>query len=303
MDPLHNGQPEARPGVPTDAPDNAPMAPQTHTALPSLRVERVVITRPEPDATRWVQALRERGWPAEAWPLLRIAEPRSAGERDQLARWREAWSTQDALMFVSAAAVQRFFAEPVAPGPGHTRFWAPGPGTARALSEALWALGIGSERIDAPPRDAAQFDSEHLWPVVSSQVSPGRRVLVVRGASDAGEGSLPGQGREWLIERCRAAGAEVQACVAYRREHVVPAGADLQRLPDCAGAGNIWVLSSSEALQSLQGLWPAGAQATALATHPRIADAARALGFAEVITARPALADVVRALEFRASPP
>jgi uroporphyrinogen-III synthase len=41
----------------------------------------------------------------------------------------------------------------------------------------------------------------------------------------------------------------------------------------------------------------------ALATHPRIAEAARALGFAEVITARPALADVVRALESWASPP
>ncbi len=303
MDPLRNGQPEARPGVRTDAAANAPVTPPVHPSPPALRVERVIITRPEPDATRWVQALRERGWPAEAWPLLRIAEPQGAGEREQLARRREAWPTQDALMFVSAAAVQRFFAEPVAPGPGHTRFWAPGPGTARALSEALWALGIGTERIDAPPRDAAQFDSEHLWPVVSSQVAPGRRVLVVRGASDGVEGSLPGQGREWLIERCRAAGAEVQACVAYRRERVVPAGADLQRLPECTGAGHVWVLSSSEALQSLQGLWPAGAQALALATHPRIAEAARALGFAEVITARPALADVVRALESRAGPP
>jgi uroporphyrinogen-III synthase len=286
--------------VPGDLPVNS----RTDTLPPASRAEHVVITRPEPDATRWVQALRERGWSAEAWPLLRIAEPQGAGEREQLARWREAWPTQDALMFVSAAAVQRFFAEPVAPGPGHTRFWAPGPGTARALSEALWALGIGSDRIDAPPRDAAQFDSEHLWPVVASQVMPGRRVLVVRGASsEGGEGSLPGQGREWLIERCRSAGAEVQACVAYRRERVVPAGADLQRLPEYAGAGRVWVLSSSEALQSLQGLWPAGAQAVALATHPRIAQAALALGFAEVITARPALADVVRVLESRAGLP
>lgn len=290
MDPLRNGQPEGRPGARTDTPS------------PLRRVQRIVITRPEPDATRWVQALRERGWPAEAWPLLRIAEPQGAAEREQLARWREAWPTQDALMFVSAAAVQRFFAEPVAPGPGHTRFWAPGPGTARALSEALWALGIGSERIDAPPRDAAQFDSEHLWPVVASQITPGRRVLVVRGASEGREGNLPGQGREWLIERCRAAGAEVQACVAYQRERVVPAGADLQRLPSCTGEGQVWVLSSSEALQSLQGLWPAGARAVALATHPRIAQAARELGFVEVITARPALADVVRALESWASP-
>jgi uroporphyrinogen-III synthase len=87
---------------------------------------------------------------------------------------------------------------------------------------------------------------------------------------------------------------------------VVPAGADLDRLRALAGDDHVWVLSSSEALQSLQGLWPAGARAVALATHPthpRIEQAARALGFAEVITARPALADVVRALESRASPP
>jgi uroporphyrinogen-III synthase len=270
------------------------------------RVQRIVVTRPEPDATRWVQALRERGWTAEAWPLLRIAEPQAAAEREQLARWRQAWPTQDALMFVSAAAVQRFFAEAVAPGPGHARFWAPGPGTARALSEALWALGIGGERIDTPPRDAAQFDSEHLWPVVAAQMAPGRRLLVVRGASDAdpGEGGgLPGQGREWLIGRCRAAGAEVQACVAYRRERVEPAHADLERLQAFSGEGQVWLLSSSEALQSLRGHWPADARAIALATHPRIAEAAKGLGFAEVITARAALADVVRVLESWAGPP
>ncbi|MBL0917401.1 MAG: uroporphyrinogen-III synthase [Hydrogenophaga sp.] len=268
-------------------------------------VQRVIVTRPEPDAARWVQALRERGWEAEAWPLLRIAEPHDAAQREQLVHWRQAWPTQDALMFVSAAAVLRFFADAVAPGPGHARFWAPGPGTARALSEALWALGIGDEHIDTPPRDAAQFDSEHLWPVVASQMAPGRRLLVVRGASDAGgDGSLPGQGREWLIERCRAAGAEVQACVAYQRERVVPEGAALDRLQAFSGEGQVWLLSSSEALQSLQGRWPAGARAVALATHPRIAEAARALGFADVITARAALADVVRTLEsWAGSPP
>ncbi len=284
-----DARPDARAGAPAEA----------------RRAQRVIVTRPEPDAARWVQALRERGWDAEAWPLLRIAEPHDAAQREQLAHWRQAWPTQDALMFVSAAAVQRFFADAVAPGPGHARFWAPGPGTARALSEALWALGIGDEHIDTPPREAAQFDSEHLWPVVASQMAPGRRLLVVRGASDAGgDGSMPGQGREWLIERCRAAGAEVQACVAYQRERVVPEGAALDRLQTLSGDGQIWLLSSSEALQSLQGCWPVGARAAALATHPRIAEAAKALGFAEVITARAALADVVRTLEsWAGSPP
>jgi len=274
-----------------------------HARALARRVQRIVVTRPEPDATRWAQALRERGWPAEAWPLLRIGEPQEPAQREQLAHWRQAWPSLDALMFVSVAAVQCFFAQAVAPATGHTRFWAPGPGTARALSKALWALGVGDERIDSPPANAPQFDSEHLWPVVAGQLAPGRRVLVVRGASDAeagepGEaGGLPGQGREWLIRQCREVGAEVQACVAYRRERLVPAGEELARLQAFAGEGQVWLLSSSEAVQALQPHWPAHAGAVALATHPRIAKAAQGLGFAAVITARPALSDVVRALE------
>lgn len=263
-------------------------------------MQRIVVTRPEPDATRWVQALRERGWAAEAWPLLRISEPGDPLQREQLARWRQAWPTQDAVMFVSVAAVQCFFAQAVAPASGHTRFWAPGPGTARALSQALWPLGLGDDRIDTPPEEALQFDSEHLWPVVADQIAPGHRLLVVRGDAQAESGEaagLPGQGRDWLIQRCREAGGEVQACVAYRRERLVPAGDGLARLREFAGDDQVWLLSSSEAVLALEGHWPVGAGAVALTTHPRIAEAARRLGFASVITARPTLPDVVRALE------
>lgn len=272
-------------------------------------IERVIVTRPEPEATRWVQSLRERGWPAEAWPLLRIGEPTDAAARERLSAWRGAWTTQDALMFVSTAAVQGFFAAPVAPPKAHTRFWAPGPGTARALAAALWPLGVGEDRIDTPPGTAEQFDSEHLWPVVQPQLGPGRRVLVVRGASEAGdEAPAPdtawaGQGRNWLMERCREAGAEVQACVAYQRERADVGASEAERLRAASGAGTVWLFSSSEAVAALQDQWPAGAQARALATHPRIAQAAQRLGFAAVIRSRPTLADVACALESQASTP
>src|SRR5690606_29000489 len=114
---------------------------------------------------------------------------------------------------------------------------APGPGTARALAQALWPLGIAEDRIDSPGPAAAQFDSEHLWSVVAAQMAPGRRLLLVRGATQgAEEGGLAGHGREWLIERCRAAGAEVQACVAYRRERLVPQPDERDRLRELARA-------------------------------------------------------------------
>ena len=69
-------------------------------------------------------------------------------------------------------------------------------------------LGLGPDRIDQPPADAPQFDSEHLWPVVSSQARPGARVLVVRGVSASADGvpagGAEGSGREWLLEQVKA---------------------------------------------------------------------------------------------------
>jgi uroporphyrinogen-III synthase len=201
--------------------------------------------------------------------------------------------------------VSHFFAEgavalPV--GPVHTRFWAPGPGTARQLKQALTALGIAAGHIDSPAEDAAQFDSEHLWPLVAPQVRPGSHILIVRGQSaDAmpREGSVAGTGRDWLIRQCEAAGARVDACVAYERRAPMVGEAGRQRMAAGMKAGSVWLFSSSEALTALRGLNPEAdwSAATALVTHPRIARTARDIGFGRVIESRPGLPDVLRALE------
>jgi uroporphyrinogen-III synthase len=66
-----------------------------------------------------------------------------------------------------------------------------------------------------------------------------------------------------------------------------------------ASDGTLWLLSSSQALDNLRAALPGQAwnQAHALATHPRIAQTARALGFASVHECRPALADVAASIE------
>ena len=283
------------------------MRPASAAGSGAHRWQRLWITRPAAEAAHWVQALQAAGWPAQALPLIAITEPADPAAQIALAQHRRHWWQADALMFVSAAAVQHFFAHGVAPAPAAhrltTRFWAPGPGTARALAQALNALGVCTDRIDAPPPDAAQFDSEHLWPVVAPQLHRGARVLIVRGHSPELDGprnaALPGTGRDWLIRRCEAAGAAVDACVAYERRAPVWSAHEQALLADANGADQLWLFSSSEALTNLQTLAPTTnwSAACALATHPRIAAAASSAGFGQVFESRPALPDVLSALE------
>jgi uroporphyrinogen-III synthase len=196
-------------------------------------------------------------------------------------------------MFVSANAVQGFFAAAPAgawPATG-LRAWAPGPATGDALLQA----GVPAGVIDAPAVDAAQFDSESLWAEVQGQLPPGGRLLLVRGAGANGQG----QGREWLSQQLAAAGVALEEVVAYGRG--LPAWSPAERAvaQQAAGDGACWLFSSSEAAQHLRQLLPGQdwSAARAVATHPRIAETARALGFGYVRESRPSLADVVASIE------
>lgn len=267
--------------------------------LPHSR--RLVVTRPAAEAAAWVQALQAQGHAALALPLIGIGPPADAAQQMALAHWRTHWSSQQALMFVSGAAVTHFFDRPPQLDVAcNTRFWAPGPGTAAALRRC----GLPAGQIDSPPSEAEQFDSEALWAVVASQVRPGWRILVVRGASPEAEPApapavQPGQGRDWLIRQCESAGATVQACVAYERRAPVWDAATRARALAAAQDGSVWLFSSSQALEHLLALLPGTdwSSTPALATHPRIAAAAQAAGFGCVWQTRPGLPDVVRALE------
>ena len=276
----------------------------------SLRGCPVVVTRPEREAAVWVSALSAHGFAPVALPLMAFGSP---ADMAALHAYRQRLTDYSAVMFVSPQAVHAFW--PVAVWPVGVRCWAPGPGTARALRQ----LGIPENAIDQPAADATQFDSEALWPVVRAQLRPGARVLVVRGeqAADRAVGPAPGgavspqaqpsqgSGREWLARQCEQAGAQVDFCVAYGRG--VPVWTQQQHaLAERALAdGAIWLLSSSESVGHLKQLQPVSnwAGARALATHPRIATSALAMGFAEVRLVRPAMADVITALVGWCHPP
>jgi uroporphyrinogen-III synthase len=247
---------------------------------------RVVLTRPVQETERWALRLRDRGIDVLALPLLAIAP---APDGAALRRAAAEADRYGAVMFVSANAVQGFFAEQ--PAFAAARAWAPGPAT----REALRAAGVPDARISAPAEDAAQFDSEALWLQVQGQLQAGERLLLVRG----GDGEGRGRGRDWLQQQLAARGVGVDTVVAYTR--TVPAWSEAERAAaqDAASDGSLWLFSSSEAAGHLETLLPAQdwSQARALATHPRIAQAVRALGFGSVRESRPGWNEVLASIE------
>lgn len=259
----------------------------------------LLVTRPQPQADDWVRQLQALGMPARALPLLAI------GDAPDAAAVQAAWASLPGLalaMFVSPSAVERFFAQRprLAPGaaPWPEGVWAgsTGPGTARALVLA----GVPATAVVSPPEAGGQFDSEALWRGLRPRRCwQGAAALIVRA-----EG-----GRDWLAETLRAEGATVRFVEAYRRAAPVLDAAGQATLAAALRApeAHAWLFSSSEAIGHLPLLAPGAdwARAVALATHPRIAAAAGALGFGQVLQLAPsptAVADAARALAPGAQP-
>ncbi|MBE0473351.1 uroporphyrinogen-III synthase [Rhodoferax sp.] len=265
---------------------------------------RIIVTRVQPQAQHWAERFAASGHEALVLPLIEVR-----GLPDTTAV-RAAWQRLPgyaAVMFVSRHAVDFFFQErpgPVSAGNPLTvpapRFWSTGPGTAKALL----AQGVPPALLDTPAEQAGQFDSEALWSLVHTGVRQGSKVLIVRGDSVASDGSTSadndaGVGREWLAERLRQAGAQVDFLVAYQRG--APVWGDQQRelARDAASSGAVWLFSSAEALGHLHELLPGQdwAATRAHATHPRIAAAARGLGFGVVTQSRPTWEEVLASVE------
>lgn len=266
-----------------------PEAPQP----PGVALPFVLVTRPQPQADEWVARLRTLGVDAAALPLLGIAGP--ADPDAVRGAWRRLASPADAdapavVMFVSPSAVERFFA--LRPADIHWPDGVIAAGTGPGTRRALRAAGVPEAAVLTPPEAAGQFDSEALWAILRERLPRAAAdVLIVRG-----EG-----GRDWLADTLRQHGARVHFVEAYRRTVPVPdeAGREALRRALAQPAHCCWLFSSSEAVGHLPALAPGAdwAGATALASHPRIAEAARRLGFgrvAQVLPSPEAVALVLR---------
>ncbi len=269
----------------------------------------LIVTRPQPEADQWVALLAQRGIAAQALPLIAIGPASNPADQAALVQARTHWQGYGAIMLVSGNAARFFLDEKTALALNQralaaikTRVWSPGPGTARVALQC----GVAASLIDQPAANAAQFDSEALWAQVAPQVpamaQAGQAVLIVRGASDQADGAPPstgGHGREWLAQQLRAAGVAVDFVAVYERQAPRWTPALTALAQQHLQGGSHWLFSSSEAVMHLRNKFSPHqlAACTAICTHPRIAQAARAAGFAHVKQCRPSVDDVVASLE------
>ena len=255
----------------------------------------VLVVRPRAQAIAWVDELAALGVAARALPLIEILPAPDAARVEAAFAQVEASVAAPVLVFVSPNAVLGFFAAvasargvgaPAPAWPTHARAAATGPGTVAALREC----GVPGECIVAPAAAAEQFDSEALWAQVADWPWAARSVWIVRGNG----------GRDWLGQQLRDAGADVRVVQSYAR--VAPALDDGERALLAQALAEpvrwIWMFSSSEAIAHLQALAPDARwdAARALASHPRIAERATALGFGAVAIVAPSTAAVAAAV-------
>jgi uroporphyrinogen-III synthase len=242
---------------------------------------RVIITRPEPECSRWVSAMQAEGLSAVALPLIEIASIPFAFDASQ---------NYDAFVFVSRSAVESFFKVVKKEALQAKRCLVSGLGTRAALIQH----GLQEGFIDAPDSNSNQFDSEALWAVSGKRNWQGKRVLVVRGANNLGEQ----EGRPWLADQLTAAGAAVDFVAVYERRLPVLTESQSAILQN-PQAGDVWLFSSSQSIAHLKLLLPSRDWKTsrAIATHDRIYISAMGAGFGDVKISRPVLVDVIAALK------
>jgi len=234
-----------------------------------LRGCGILIVRPAGLGDALAEKVRAEGGQAILFPAIDIlAAPRPARLAMIIARLH----TFDWAIFVSPTAAREGMR-----GVRERRFWpegvrlaAVGRGTAEALA------GLGFNEVLAPQ---APGDSEALAALPELQEIAGQNLVIFRG--DGGRGTLA----RVLAGR----GARVEYAECYRRAR--PA-ADMSDLLARWRAGAVQAIcaASSEALVNLRDM--AGAKDAGLlfgtpvfVPHPRVAEAARAMGFAHAIVA------------------
>ncbi|MFM0414963.1 fused uroporphyrinogen-III synthase HemD/membrane protein HemX [Paraburkholderia aromaticivorans] len=259
----------------------------------------VVITRPAGQSNELIARLAEVGLATLDFPLIDVAPVTDDAPLRAALSSLERYAL---VVFVSPNAVDHAFAHSDTIWPHALPIGVVGPGSVQAL--ARHGVSAPAYNVISPPsgadEEAARFDSEGLFAAIDMALGAtnleGKRVLIVRGDG----------GREWLAERLREAGAEVETVAAYRRLVPEPSIGGWARVHELlAGEPHAWLLTSSEGVRNLHELAQDHLtvdeivqlkRATLVTPHPRIAQTARALGFDSITVSGAGDERIVRTL-------
>lgn len=230
----------------------------------------LVITRPQAQADSLCARIEADGGRALRFPLLAISPPPSTAELDAVLPRLEEF---DLAFFVSPNAIDYALAYilPRRSWPAGLAVATVGKGSERVLRTH------GFERVIAPARG---FDSEAVLALeeFSAAAIAGRRVLIFRGDG----------GRNLLADTLRARGATVEFVCCYQRScPALDPGLILQ--PCAQGELHGLLLTSTEGVGNLLTIIGAAAgldalrKLTVFVSHPRIAAAAQAAGFEQLV--------------------
>jgi uroporphyrinogen-III synthase len=242
----------------------------------------VVVTRPATQAARFAAMVAADG----ATPLMLPTIEIEAVELDAAARAALTPDRFDWTIYTSANAVESSLRQ--LPRPARARIAAVGRGTARALA----AHGLS---VEAVPTTTA--DSEGLLALDCFAALHGQRVLILKGHG----------GRPLLREELARRGAEVVTGDVYRRRPATAEPSALQALRAACTAGTaVITATSAEVLAGLLQLAPDDANpqlrdAELLVPGPRVAAAARELGWRGRIIAAASAEDAAMAEALRNS--
>lgn len=271
------------------------MTPAMTSTARSPHLPLVVVTRPAAQAGKLVTRLQAGGWAAWSLPTLEIHPLTEPSAQARLSKALAQLADYDLVVLVSPNAIACALDGYVHAWPAQTALAVLGPGSVQALAErgitgdhttiyspqSAYLVGQSAEA------DAVRYDSETLWQVLQRTYGADwsdKKVLLLRGS----------EGREWLADTLRAAGAVVDAVPCYQRRCPTLSAAQLAQLSAYQQAQPVlWLLTSSEGARNLCEMVQAQAaqypdlytwmlRQTALVPHPRIAEQARALGFIDI---------------------
>ena len=251
-----------------------------------------LVTRPGEAGQRLAGALRDHGQSALWWPAFDLLAP---ADVEPLQAMLQQLAQFDLAVLVSPAAVRGLAAlDLCGTWPVATRIAAVGSGTLQLARSLL--PGAEAARSIAPAADAPQGGSEALWEALRREHEPPRRALIVRAEA----------GREWLGDQLREAGCRVEYAGVYRRSVHVPSREQRAALSASQGGGDraAAIVTSSEAVAALDRQFSETPdakawlrQGLALCSHPRIANALRAAGYAVVRECELSASGVLEAMD------